>query len=83
MQLRQAKAFGMLDDHDRGVGNVDTDLDHRGGHQDIKLTLLEVPHDRFLFGGAHPPVQQADPAIRQLRAQLLDTGRSIPQVTLF
>ena len=33
MQLRQAEAFGVLDHHHRGFGDVDADLDHRGGDQ--------------------------------------------------
>lgn len=29
MKLGQTETLGLLDDHDRGVGNVHTDLDHR------------------------------------------------------
>ena len=36
VQLRQAEALGMLDHHDRGLGHVDADFDHGGGHQDAR-----------------------------------------------
>src|SRR5579862_426445 len=32
MKLGEAEAIGMLDDHGRGVWNVDTDFDYCGGH---------------------------------------------------
>src|SRR4029453_15544318 len=33
VQLGEAKAVGLLDDHDRRVRDVDADLDHRGRHE--------------------------------------------------
>lgn len=38
VQLCQAQALGVLDDHQAGVGHVDTDLDHRGGHQQMQVS---------------------------------------------
>ena len=34
MELREAEPLGVLDDHDRGLGHVDADLDDRGRDQD-------------------------------------------------
>ena len=44
VQLREAEALGMLDDHDGGVGHVDADFDHRGGDEDLGLVALEAVH---------------------------------------
>ncbi|MCY1181627.1 hypothetical protein D9M73_221410 [compost metagenome] len=33
VQLGLAQAFGVLDDHQAGVGDIDADLDHCGRHQ--------------------------------------------------
>src|SRR5260221_10898275 len=41
VQLRQAEALRMLDDHERGVGHVHAHFDHRG---DRKSTRLNSSH---------------------------------------
>src|SRR5271169_3860732 len=52
VQLREAKAFGVLDDHDRGVRNVDADFDDCGGHENVDLIAAEFLHDLFfLYAG--------------------------------
>ena len=38
---RDAVALGVLDDHDRRVGHVDADLDHRGRHEHVGLARGE------------------------------------------
>ena len=35
MELGEAKTLGMLDEHDRGVGHVDADLDDGRRHQQV------------------------------------------------
>jgi hypothetical protein len=55
VQLRQAQALGVLDDHQAGVGHVDAHLDHRGGHQQLQLAALEGIHHRGLFRGFMRP----------------------------
>ena len=60
MQLRQAEALGVLDDHDRRIGHVHADFNHRGGHQHIDLAALETAHDDFLFVRIEPPMQQPE-----------------------
>jgi hypothetical protein len=57
---REAEALGVLDHHQAGVGHIDADLDHRGGHQHIDLASGEGGHHRGLFVGLEAAVHQAD-----------------------
>ena len=41
VQLREAEALGVLDHHQRRVGHVDADLDHRRRHQHLDCAGLE------------------------------------------
>ncbi len=65
VQLRQAEAFGVLDDHDAGLGHVDADLHHGGGHQQADRAGGEggqggVAHLRRLLAmGQADPVAEA------------------------
>jgi predicted DNA repair protein MutK len=55
VQLGQAEALGVLDDHDGGVGHIDPDLDHRGGDQHRDLAIDEVGMTAsFSAGGIWP-----------------------------
>ena len=65
VKLRQAEAFGVLDDHDRGVRNVHADFDDRGRDQHIDFAAAEIFHDLFFFVAAHAAVQQADAELRK------------------
>ena len=58
VQLRQAEALGVFDDHHRGIGHIHADLNDRGTDQDLDPVLLKLLHDRGLFFGRHAPVQQ-------------------------
>ncbi len=49
VQLRQAHALGVLDDHQRRVRHVDTDLDDRRRDEQIELGGLERAHDDILL----------------------------------
>lgn len=60
MQLRKAEAFGVLDDHDRGIRHVNADLDDRRSHEQTDFTVLEGEHDGVFFRSCHAPVHQAD-----------------------
>jgi hypothetical protein len=35
VELRETESVGLLDDHDRRVRNVDSDLDHRRRDEDV------------------------------------------------
>ncbi len=58
MQLRQAEPLRVFDQHDRGPGHVDPDLDDRRGHEDIQLGSPEAPHDVVALLGLEPSVHQ-------------------------
>ena len=66
MQLRETKAIGFLNDHDRRVRDVDADLDHRRRDKHVEVTGLEACHELTALGGTQAPVQQADPVTAQL-----------------
>ena len=49
VKLRQTEPVGILDDHDGGIGDVDSDFDDRRGYEDVDLARPEAGHDSFLF----------------------------------
>ena len=65
MKLGQAETVGVFDDHDRGVGHVDADLDNRGGDQNGDTAVCEVGHDRFALSARHLAVGQSDLHVQQ------------------
>ena len=65
VKLREAEAFGMFDDHDRGVGHVDADFDDGGGDEDIDFAALKAAHDDFLFVGIEAAMKQANAQARE------------------
>ena len=69
VQLRQAEALGMLDDHDRGVRHVDADLDDGGRDQDRQRARGERRHDAILVLAGELAMHQPDP-LAEARAQL-------------
>ena len=71
MKLRQAKSFGVLDDHQRGVRHVDADLDDGRRNENVESPGDEFAHDLFFFGRLHFAVQQAD---RVLRKDVVSAG---------
>ncbi len=74
MQLGQAQALGVLDDHQRRIRHVHAHLDHRGGDQQVGVTLLEGAHRGLFLGRLHAPVHQPDTQARQLRRQRFEGG---------
>ena len=72
MDLGEAEALGVFDDHDGGVGDVDADLDDGGCDQDVDLAALEAGHGDFLLVGAEAAVEQAEAqAAERAGAQLV------------
>ncbi len=59
MQLRQAEPFGIFNDHQGCVGDINTYLDHSGRHQQLNAALLETVHDFLLFSRLHTAMNQA------------------------
>ncbi len=66
VQLCDAEAVGALHDHDGGLGDVDADLDDRGGDQHIELAGAEAVHHLLADGGRHLAVHEPDAQPRQL-----------------
>ena len=60
MKLGQAEAVGVFDDHDRGVGDVDSHLDDRGRDQQGQAAVGELGHHRLTLGARHLAMGEAD-----------------------
>ena len=67
VQLAQTEPVGVLNDHQRGVGNVHAHLDDRGRHHDIRFPTGEGRHGRFLFRTLHLSVEQSDAQVGENR----------------
>ena len=78
MQLSEAEALGVLDDHDVGIRHVDADLDHGRRHEDIQAAVGECLHGGVLGLVLHAAVQETDvlltEQLRQVRVPLLGGG---------
>ena len=60
MQLRKPHALGVLDHHQRCIGDIDADLDDRGCHQQLEFVGEKPRHDFMLLGGLHAAMNEAD-----------------------
>src|SRR5216684_5428678 len=60
MELGEAEALGMLDEHDGGVGDVDADFDNGGGDENLRFVFAEALHDFFFFVAGEAAVQEAE-----------------------
>ena len=60
MELREAEPVGLLDDHDRRVGDVDPHLDHGRRHQHVELAARERSHGRSALRRLQPAVDAPD-----------------------
>ncbi len=72
MQLGDAEALGVLDQHHGRVGHVDADLDHGRGDEHLRTPGGECRHRLLLLGRAHAAVQQ-----RELVALELCLGKTL------
>ena len=70
MELRESEPLGVLDDHQRRVGDVDPDLDHGGGDEDVKSGFPERRHRRVLLRRGHPTVHEPHTELGQDLAEL-------------
>ena len=84
MQLRQPEPLGVLDQHDRRIGDVDPHLDHRRGDQQVDLPVAKRAHRGVLLLGGLAPMQQCHPAMGEVAgAQLLEGLRGRAKFDLF
>ena len=60
VQLGEAEALGVVDDHDGGFGHVDADFDHGGGDEELGLAAGEGGDRALANGGVLPAMGQAD-----------------------
>src|SRR5439155_1035233 len=58
VQLREAEALGVLDEHHAGVRHVDADFDHGRGDEEVDLARLEAAHDPVFVFRREPAVEQ-------------------------
>ncbi len=70
VKLGKTEPLGPLDHHNRCLGDVDPDLDHRGRHQDSGVAVDEALHRRVAIIAFHLTVDEIDPA-----AEYLPEGR--------
>jgi len=68
VQLSQAEAVSLLDDHDRRVRDVDADFDHGRRHEHVELARLELGHQLTPLGRTKAAVQETDLVVAQLRS---------------
>ena len=60
MELGEAEAVGVFDDHYCGVGNIYADFDDDGCDEDIGLAGAESAHCFFFLVGGHLAVEEID-----------------------
>ena len=72
MELRETEAVRMLHHHDGGVGNVQTDLHHRGRHQNPDLSVAQGLHLRILLLAPEAAVGQTHAVGREHFPELSD-----------
>ena len=65
VQLRQAKALGMLNDHERGIGHIHTHLNHGGADQHAGLPGVKALHHGFFLRLRDARMQQRHLGARQ------------------
>ena len=63
VELGEAEAVGMFDDHGGGVGDVDADFDDGGGDEDVDEVLAEAFHDVLAGLLGEAAVDEADAEI--------------------
>ncbi len=71
VELGQAEALRVLDQHHGRVRDVDPDLDHGRGHQDVHLAVGHALHRCLADGRWLLAVDQAHPDLRKRRGQAL------------
>jgi len=60
MELRETEPLGVLDHHDRGVGDVDTYFHDRGGDENLHFVFAETLHDFIFFFAGEAAMQEAE-----------------------
>ncbi len=75
VELAEAVALGVLDEHHGRVRDVDADLDHGRGHEHVRAAGRERRHRLLLLARAHLAVHEHDAVVLELAAaQALELG---------
>ena len=80
MQLRKTEAFGLFDHHQRGVGHIDPDFDHRGRDQQFCVSARETLHRRIFEFARKLPMDHHDivaEALVQYRVARFDSAETV------
>jgi hypothetical protein len=65
VELGEAEALRIFDDHAAGVGDIDADFDDDGGDEDIVFARSEAVHGLIFFVGGELAVDEADAEVRE------------------
>ena len=65
VELGQPEPVGPLDDHHRGLRDIDADLDDGRPDEDVELAVAEASHLRVAVGRLHPAVDHPDAERRE------------------
>ena len=82
MELGQAETLGIEDDHHRGIRYIDTNFNHGGGYEDLRLTFHKLLHLLFLILRFHATVNLAKAELREGLFQHFEAVFEILQVAL-
>ena len=80
VELAEAEALGVEDDHDRGVGHVDAHLDNGCGYEHLRLAADETLHLEFLLLRLHMPMDLAHAELGESLTERLESVLEILQV---
>ena len=59
VELGETKTVCAVDQHYRGVGNIDADLNYRRGDQYVEIAVLELLHDLLFFAQRQASVEES------------------------
>ena len=60
VKLGEAKAFGVVEDHQVRVRDIDPDFDDGGGNEGLSFSAAKIFHHRVFFFGAEFAVDEPD-----------------------
>ncbi len=84
MELGEPESLGMFHHHDRGVGNIDSHLNHRRGNENLNFPFLKLRHDGLFLIAFHPPMKQANPKFwKDILLKMFGHSGGILQVQFF
>ena len=82
MELGKTETLGIEDDHDGGIGHVDTHFDDCGGYKNLRFAAHKLLHLLFFVGWFHLAVHLAETKFREYLAHGLEAFLQITQVDL-